>query len=146
MSDLLLAAHAAATWGMTGVIWVVQIVHYPLFGRVGREEFPGYARAHAARVIPLAAPLMVAEAATAIAILFRTPAGVPPEQALAGAGLLAAIWLCTAMVQLPQHARLRRGYDDAVARALVRWNWVRTILWSVRALLAAAWIVPPGSR
>ena len=31
----LLAAHAAATWALVGLIWTVQVVHYPLFALVG---------------------------------------------------------------------------------------------------------------
>ncbi|MCK6525129.1 hypothetical protein L6R49_27300, partial [Myxococcota bacterium] len=34
-STLLLLIHAAATWFMVGLIWFVQIVHYPLFSAVG---------------------------------------------------------------------------------------------------------------
>ena len=40
---LLLLANLAATWTMVGMIWIVQIVHYPLFNRVGLEGFPRYA-------------------------------------------------------------------------------------------------------
>ncbi len=32
----LLILHAGATLYMAGVIWFVQIVHYPLFSRVGQ--------------------------------------------------------------------------------------------------------------
>ena len=44
MSVALLLAQTAATLFMTGVIWIVQTVHYPLFARVGRDEFREYAR------------------------------------------------------------------------------------------------------
>jgi hypothetical protein len=36
---LLLLANAAATLFMVGVIRFVQVVHYPLFARVGRPGF-----------------------------------------------------------------------------------------------------------
>lgn len=36
---LLLTLHALNTWFMTGLIWLVQAVQYPLFVRVGREGF-----------------------------------------------------------------------------------------------------------
>ena len=34
----LLPVHIAVTWYMTGVIWFVQLVHYPLMDGVGRER------------------------------------------------------------------------------------------------------------
>jgi len=35
----LLASQAAATFAMTGLIWLVQLVQYPGFARVGTAEF-----------------------------------------------------------------------------------------------------------
>jgi hypothetical protein len=141
----LLIAHAAATWFMTGVIWTAQVVLYPLFLRAGGEGFPGYARAHARRILPLAGTVMLVEMTAAIGLVLRPAAGAPARHAAAGLALLALIWISTAAVQLPQHARLRRGFDARLARALVRWNWIRTVLWSARAVLAAVWLAGPRS-
>ena len=44
--ELVLLAHVGATLFMVGLIWFVQVVHYPLFGSVGREGFAGYSQAH----------------------------------------------------------------------------------------------------
>ena len=37
---IILAAHAASTLAMTGLIWFVQIVHYPLFAAVEIQMVP----------------------------------------------------------------------------------------------------------
>ncbi len=37
--ELLLLGHVGATLFMVGLIWFVQVVHYPLFGHVGGEGF-----------------------------------------------------------------------------------------------------------
>lgn len=37
--ETLLYLHAGATLFMTGLIWFVQVVHYPLFLRVGEGNF-----------------------------------------------------------------------------------------------------------
>ena len=39
MIEVLVVAHAAATLFMVGVIWFVQVVHYPLMARVSASEF-----------------------------------------------------------------------------------------------------------
>jgi hypothetical protein len=36
----------ATSWFMTGLIWFVQIVHYPLFANVGTEQSKTYAQLH----------------------------------------------------------------------------------------------------
>jgi hypothetical protein len=42
----ILFVHLAATLFMVGVIWLMQVVHYPLFARIGQEGFALYSRAH----------------------------------------------------------------------------------------------------
>jgi hypothetical protein len=49
MIEVLLLTHAAATLVMVGVIWFVQIAHYPLMARVSAGEFAAYEREHQTR-------------------------------------------------------------------------------------------------
>ena len=130
---LLPLAHAAATLFMTGVIWFVQVVHYPLFGRVGAAEFAAYEREHARRTGWVVGPAMLIELALALALAAR--GGV---LAWTGLALLAVIWISTAFVQVPLHRRLERGADPAAQRRLVGTNWIRTTAWTARAAVAAA--------
>ena len=41
-------AQAASTFAMTGIIWLVQLVQYPGFRRVGAAEFGEFHRHHCA--------------------------------------------------------------------------------------------------
>jgi hypothetical protein len=134
----LLLAHLAATLFMTGVIWVVQVVHYPLFGRVSAEGFPAYEGEHTRRITWVVGPAMAAELAAAILLVYQRPPGVPGWQPWAGLALLAVVWLSTAFLQVPRHRRLAAGYDPAVHAGLVATNWVRTVAWSLRGALALA--------
>jgi hypothetical protein len=135
-----LIANAAAAWFLTGLIWIVQVVHYPLFASVGRDGFVSYEAAHARLITLVVGPVMLVELAAAAALAFLRPAAVPAWAAWTGLGLVAAIWLSTFLVQVPLHGTLAGGFDaDAHAR-LVATNWFRTAAWTVRALLAA-WLV-----
>jgi len=135
MSVALLLAQTAATLFMTGVIWIVQTVHYPLFARVGVDEFREYAEGHERRITPVVGIAMPVEAVTAVLLLRFTPAGVDRSLLVLGAILLVPIWLSTALLQVPAHRRLSAGYDDRAASKLVLTNWLRTSLWSVRSVL-----------
>ena len=42
MAERMLLLQAAATLAMVGLIWFIQVVHYPLFGQVGRDKFPAF--------------------------------------------------------------------------------------------------------
>ena len=120
---------------MVGLIWFVQIVHYPLMGRVGKEAFPAYADAHSRRTSFVVGPPMLAEAATTVLLIPLRPESVTLPQALLGAVLLAVAWLSTYFLQVPCHRALGAGFDASVHRFLVRSNWIRTAAWSARGAL-----------
>lgn len=136
----LLLVHAGATWAMTGLIWFVQIVHYPLFSRVGEDAFAAYERWHQSRTTLVVGPLMLVELATALIILAAPPTGVPGLLAWSGAVLLIVVWVSTFAVQVPCHARLARDFAARTHRMLVATNWIRTAGWTVRGVLAAVMI------
>jgi len=131
----LLLAHAAATLFMVGVIWFVQLVHYPLFARVGRPGFAAYSGSHTRLTGLVVGPPMLLEAATAVALVVWTPPGISVPLVWAGLILVAGIWLSTAFLQSPRHTTLGRGFDPSAHRFLVTSNWLRTVLWSLRGLV-----------
>jgi hypothetical protein len=135
--DLLLMAQAIASGAMCGVIWFVQIVHYPLFARAGGPASSDYAHENQHRTGSVVIPFMLVEGLAAAAIAWRPPAGVPRSLAIVGVALVAVLWLSTALVQMPLHARLAgEGHSPALVTRLVRSNWLRTGLWSARAALS----------
>ena len=57
----LLLANLSATLFMVSVIWFVQMVHYPLFARVGQEKFALYSGAHSRLTPYVVGPPMLVE-------------------------------------------------------------------------------------
>jgi hypothetical protein len=70
---LLVLLHAAATLFMCGVIAMVQIVHYPLFNMVGRDQFAAYENAHTNLITLVVGPAMLLEAACVLGLLIDRP-------------------------------------------------------------------------
>ena len=136
-----LLAQALATVFMTGLGWYVQIVHYPLFARVGAAGFADYHARHSALTTQVVAVPMLAELATAAWLVMQPPPGIPRAWTWLGLGLVGAVWASTMFLQIPEHGILSQGYDAAAWRRLVAGNWVRTIAWSVRAVLVLAMLV-----
>jgi hypothetical protein len=132
---MLLLVHLVATWYMVGLIWFVQLVHYPQFGGVGRAEFRAYAQEHQRRTTWVVGPPMLVEATTGLWLLLRPPTLAGRVPFLVGGALLALVWLSTALLQVPRHRVLARGYDGATHRTLVATNWLRTVGWTVRGAL-----------
>jgi hypothetical protein len=69
--------------------------------------------------------------------VWSRPPGIPLWLVLGAGAVLAAIWIMTAVVQAPLHVRLSRSPDAADIRLLVRSNWWRTGLWTVRGAAVA---------
>jgi hypothetical protein len=126
---------------MTGIIWFVQIVHYPLFAQVPAASFVRYEAAHATRTGWVVGPLMCVELTTAMLMLSTAvrPPAISRAAAIAGAALVVVIWLSTGLVQVPLHNRLSAGYDAGAVSALIATNWIRTLAWTARAALVLSW-------
>jgi hypothetical protein len=127
-----LQLHAAATWFMAGVIWVVQLVHYPLFAALDRAAFARHHAFHASAITRVVLLPMLAELALAAWLAWRRP----DLLTLFGFGLVLLLWAVTLAVMAPLHGRLQaEGFRHEVHVSLLRWNWLRTVAWSVRAVL-----------
>ena len=125
--------HAAATLFMCGVIAMVQIVHYPLFNMVGRNEFSAYENAHTSLITLVVGPAMLLEVACVLGLLLERPGS---WLAWIGAALLAVVWFSTAFLQIPQHGVLSSGFNQRAYEILVQSNWLRTIAWWARGVIA----------
>jgi hypothetical protein len=133
--------HLVATWFMVGVVWMVQVVHYPLFGSVGSAGFTSYENRHTRRMGALIAVPASAEVVLALLLVLVRPDGIDIWAAWVAGTILAAIWVITLLVQVPIHRRLSERFDEGLVEALVRTNWVRTAAWTVRGIIAAMLLI-----
>ncbi len=134
----LLVAHFVCVLLMVGIIWFVQIVHYPLMAYVGPERFREYSALHQSRTTCVVAIPMLVEALTAGALLWWHPTLLLSPWFSTAFALLLVILASTAFGQVPLHAQLATGFDETWIRQLVRSNWIRTFAWSARAILIGA--------
>ena len=128
----LFLVHVLLTWFMVGLIWTIQVVHYPLMGEVGPERFSKYSELHNQKITWIVGPVMLLEAGTGALLFFL---GESRSYFLLSLGMLAIVWASTAFVQMPLHTQLGRGFSSSVHSALVRTNWIRTFAWSLRGVL-----------
>lgn len=128
----ILAIHVFLSFYMTGVIWFVQIVHYPLMGKVGPERFKEYEKSHTWLTTWVVAPQMVVELGTGVWLWlldFYNPGH------WINVALLGVIWLSTFLLQSPTHMKLIHEFKPAWHQKLVKTNWIRTVAWTVRSLI-----------
>jgi hypothetical protein len=138
----IVTAHLTSTLFMLGLIWFVQIVHYPLYSRVGREVFTEYERNHTAMTGIVVIPPMLIEAGTLGLLWIARPGGVSSVMLSIGTIPLVVIWVSTFFLQVPCHEILSHGFDESAYQRLVSSNWIRTCGWSFRAV----WVLLLVSR
>jgi len=140
METTFLLANLAASLVMVGVIWFVQVVHYPLLAVVPPESASTVALDHQRRTGWVVALPMAVEGVTTLGLLWRAPEEVPGWMPWAGAVLLAVALGCTVLLSVPRHARMAEHPDARVGRELVLTNWPRTVAWSARGALGVVMV------
>ncbi len=122
---------------MTGLIWVIQCIQYPLFTKVSSSDFPAFHADYVKRIGRIVFLVMPVELGLAIYLFFTEIRPQLQPWTAAGLAVLILIWLSTAFVQAMQHQKLRERYSAEMVLRLVAGNWIRTVLWTVRAGIAA---------
>lgn len=135
-----LLLNIASTLFMTGVIWFVQVVHYPLFDGVGLDGFELYETRHSNLTTFVVIVPMFVELITAALLVWKRPALLNVWKVWLGLGLVGIIWLSTAFLQVPQHSKLALGFDVSAHGFLVSSNWLRTAAWTLRSALVVVWL------
>ncbi len=134
-------AHLVSTVFLTGLIWTIQIVHYPLFAMVGPDRFPAYEAAHSARITAVIALPWAVQGVTMLALLIAPPAGLPRALIWTAAVLAALPVAVTLVASVPAHSVLGDGFDAAAHTRLVTTNWLRTAAWTAHVAVAIGMLV-----
>ena len=121
---------------MVGVIWVIQLVHYPSFNYVEKQRYSNFQSFHMMRISYVVIPVMLAELLTLVLLIY-TMDEIEIALVLSGTILL-MIWFITAIFFSDAHQKLTLGYDKSVVRDLIKMNWSRTLLWTFRLILLVA--------
>jgi len=121
---------------LTGLIWVIQVLHYPGFSFVPPEQSLRFHGFHTNRITWIVAPLMIAELITA-GLPLLLPLGLTWIWVLNFTSVV-GVWLVTGLAAVPLHNRLAQDWNLETIKSLVRINWLRTWIWSARCL---AWIL-----
>ena len=141
MPNIILIIQLFSTIYMTGLIWFVQVVHYPLHGEVGSTNFLRYQELHVQWTGLVVMPPMLLELGTCFYLALNGYDGIPSWIWWVGLGLLGIVWASTGLLQVPAHNALMSNFSEANHHKLVLTNWIRTIGWTARSglLLWVLW-------
>ena len=130
--DLLFFLNVISAFLLTGVIWTIQIVHYPSFHYIDKLSFTNFHHFHERRISIIVMPLMLIELTTSTALYINNMSSIVFALNLL---IVVLIWCSTFFIQVPIHSILSQEKDKKLIEKLVNTNWIRTFLWSMRMLL-----------
>ncbi len=131
-----ITAQLLSCFFMTGVIWTIQVVHYPSFS-FAQEQFDRFHKFHSNRITWIVLPAMSIELLSAALIVYLNPSTL-------WIGNLAGVivtWAATAFLSVPQHNKLARSFDSVASTKLTYTNWVRTLIWTARTACLAVYLL-----
>lgn len=124
-----------STCYFVGLIWIIQLVQYPLFAAVGQESFLAYHAQHSQRIVfALGLPFLLSFVGALLLFWFH-PLSVPLWSIVLNLLLGCSVWVFTGLISVPLHRSLGDGYSASIIQRLVTTNWLRTIIWTAQALL-----------
>ncbi|MGH3086062.1 MAG: hypothetical protein ACRDSJ_01935, partial [Rubrobacteraceae bacterium] len=105
-SHWLMLFWAALVFYNVGTIWFAQIVVYPLFGKVGADEYVAYHKFYSRRIpLPVIVPGFASFLVPTV-LIFLGPESVPMWIYLANVAFGAVGLVVTVALEIPRHARL----------------------------------------
>ena len=126
----LIISNLSITILMLGIIWFVQLVHYPLFPKADLNNFKNFHSEHTKRISWIVAPLLISEGLVSTVLFVKMPSIIT----FIGLSILIFIWISTFFIQVPIHNKLNKEFDVKLFYKLLKSNWIRTIGWSLRSV------------
>lgn len=122
--------HLITTSMMVAIIWMVQILHYPSFLFVDKKQYTEFQQFHMKKISYIIVPIMLLELFSGFGILFYIEKA--QLSLYASLTLLVLIWVITGLFFTKYHTELSKKYNRNTILRLIRFNWIRTVLWTIR--------------
>ena len=127
--NIVINIHFASTAVMVGVIWVIQLLHYPTFHYIEKNNYSQFQKFHMNRISYIVIPAMVIEMLSGIMLVIIN------DDFIISFSLLVCIWIITFVFFTNIHQRLLSKYENTAVEKLVNLNWIRTTFWTVRLVI-----------
>ena len=115
---------------LVGLIWTIQIVQYPTFHWVEEQNWKTFHAKYTQRISLLVMPLMLSELAISLYLAYHSF-----TEYILLLLLVILVWISTFFIQVPLHSKLSDSKDPKVIKQLINSNWIRTALWSIKAVI-----------
>lgn len=117
-----------STISMTGIIWHVQLVTYPLFKELHGNGLVEFHACYTGKMTFLVLPLMGCELLASLYFTYLNSDWVNIMLLLS----VVLLWMITLFISVPLHSKIGKGEEKAI-NPLIKSNWLRTTIWTLRS-------------
>ncbi|NBC59101.1 MAG: hypothetical protein GVY05_12570 [Bacteroidetes bacterium] len=120
--------------GLMVLIWLVQLIIYPSFKYYNPNNLKLWHRPYTSRITVVVLPLMLSQIVISIILLLISNWA---SYYIIDSLLVVLTWVLTFVIFVPLHQNIDKSQEaSASVSQLIKNNWLRTILWSLIALLS----------
>jgi len=119
--------------GLLVLIWLVQLVIYPSFKYYKTSDLKKWHNIYTQRITLVVLPLMLSQLVLSITLLFISNWA---NYHILDSVLVVLTWVLTFVIFVPLHQNIDKSKNtfESILK-LTKYNWLRTILWTVIAIL-----------
>ena len=116
---------------MIGVISITQLITYPSFLEIDKTKFIDFHNKYVKTISFIAVPAMILELFTLVYMNIYISNLILMKSLL----VLIMLWLITFIIIVPIHNQLSKKFDEEKVISLIRYNWIRTVLWTSKIFI-----------
>ncbi len=134
-TDFLLILKLVSDAGLLVLIWLVQLVIYPSFGFYSFSSLKKWHKVYTGRITLVVLPLMLSQLILSCWLVLIYNWGILH---VINAVLVILTWLSTFITFVPLHQKIDLNNKNVkiYVKKLIKYNWLRTCLWSIIFLLS----------
>lgn len=126
--ELISIINLVCTWALIGLVWTIQLTHYPTFHHISELKWKRFHKHHTFSISLVVMPLMLIEIGATIIAVYYSATGINILALI----LVIGVWLNTFLQAVPLHNQLASAKNRQMIDQLVRVNWIRTLLWTAK--------------
>lgn len=135
-----LIGNLCASVFMTGIIWFIQFVQYPLLNHISSFDFSCYFKKYISRISWIIYSVMIFEIFFALWLSFMPLQSKLQIPVLITYILLALASLNTFLIQTPLNQKLQIGFDKTLLSKILFYNRIRLFSCALRTMILC-WII-----
>lgn len=134
METIFLLFNLISTLLIAGILWFVQLVHYPLFNEMPAKNMVNYGYYHMQKISGIINLLFIIDFITIVFLLLLVNSDLSATLMLINISIFLFIVILTRITFLPIYQQISKNPNSILITKLINLNWIRTLVWSLKVI------------